>query len=120
MPNSRKEYVEYCKRANAQMINSVGQSNFRIFYPRDTAGNPVGVFVSVRYPDGFINNGFSAKHSTREKTFNKAIGLNIALRRALGLKSFGNLPDRLVDEFAEFQYRAEQRLAEKLCSSRGV
>jgi hypothetical protein len=131
-PNSRKEYREQCKRDNVdflqetqgramvQYLRSPGHFHYPTFRqamklpPQYHRGDPRGVMVAYRDGLGNIRFGFSFKHSTLEKVFDKPVGLRKAIERAevhltADQKPY-SIPSRYKRQIDQFVSRATERL----------
>lgn len=129
---SRQVYRDYCKHENKVFVEKMG-NRLRVEYIREpdylvkapyltlggmkyVKGKLLGTMVAVRGEDGIIKFGFSFKHPTLEKVFDKAIGLRKAIERA-EQDDFGyNIPSRYDDVIDDFIERAHARLNKKEAS----
>lgn len=120
---SRREYRVYCKQANAAFFKEVGNGKVMVEYIRNyqvsstfslEESAPVGVMVAYLDDSGVVKFGFSFKHSTKEKHFDKPIGLHKAIERARLFDTFPGdnyrIPDRCIETVDEFMEAAIDRL----------
>lgn len=127
---SREEYRLACRRENADFLKDFqGRSivtyirgpgrkrEIHLDPARNTTyfrGNPEAVMVAFKNADGNIQFGFSFKHPTAERVFEKPIGLRKAIQRAEAYMTSAenpyNVPTRYGAIVDEFMCQATERL----------
>jgi hypothetical protein len=75
-----------------------------IHYLRDKKGNPRGVLVAVKLPDGEVSVHYS--YCRKNDRFTKDMALQIAIGRAMtNTNNFGSVPQQVLRELQKFNDR---------------
>ena len=81
---NRKNYVEKCRSENEAEL----KEKYLLKYERNKKGERVGVVLAFKDAEGVVKIGWSRCH-TKLEPFNKYIGVNKAVKRAVGLDTYG-------------------------------
>lgn len=79
---ARSAYVEKCRNENEAELNQ----KYLLKYERNNKGERVGVVLAYKDAEGVVKIGWSRCH-TKLEPFNKYIGVNKAIKRAVPLDS---------------------------------
>ena len=95
-------------------------SKFSIRYVKDSNNNRIGVVCAGPLQNGVINIGWSTVHSNHNDKFDRELGINIAMGRAL-TGSYAEIPAKLLPsvismaDYINQKPRAEGEQAPEVC-----
>lgn len=98
----QKAFRNFCKDF---VQKEMSKKNLLVRYARDKRGNPYGVIVGIRLPDGDFRVGYSKCHSKLDR-WNKYEGIYFAVERGI---SDGTLPFLQGSEWDNWCYKMQER-----------